>query len=172
MNIHSPREVDESVQYAITLTCGYRLLKKPSFDQLSALEWIFENNYHNHPFDSKTKLTLVAELTKNQDVHLHGFVSVDRNRIPKSYRFNYIRYFKDKLKNNPDIGFSVIKTVDNYPKWKEYISKDIKTTFLTMGRTPIIRDDFGMFHTDVYEFLNDDIIEAIGEDNKDFRLPE
>lgn len=92
---------------------------------------------------SNCKLTLIAELTSNYDVHYHGILRIP---IDKCKNKHPLRYIKDVLRS--EFGFTCVKEVDSYAGWVEYLQKDIEETSKVIY--PILKDDYDIFDKRLY----------------------
>lgn len=86
------------------------------------------------------KLTLVAEVTKNLNVHYHGIVAFEKEDQYHGCSEQYCAAFKDVFRKSKDFGFICIKPIDNFPKWVAYILKDRKRTFALTRTHPLLCD--------------------------------
>lgn len=86
-------------------------------------------------FQDKIPSTVVAELTKDHNIHYHCMVNLDT--IEEKDKFlNKFRRYKEFGKKS----CSQVKFEDSY---KEYMKKDIETTKRIIG-DPIVTDGFGI----------------------------
>lgn len=127
-------ETEKTHEYAFTIT-----LKPP----------LYRFNLREQIEKTKDKLlkmcnyvaqfTLVAEVTKNFNIHYHGIVNFEVD-----YKFTnneqYCAEFKDVFRKSKDFGFICIKPIDNFPKWVAYILKDRKRTFELTRTHPLLCD--------------------------------
>lgn len=88
------------------------------------------------------KVTLVAELTKNMNVHYHGVINF---KLGDDCKIKVIKEFHKQFRNDLIIGFVNIRQIDDDQKWNEYIKKSLHDTNKAIGRRPIISDDFKIF---------------------------
>lgn len=142
-------------QYAFTVTLKPHLYDDPAETQYDKTYEVLKVMLRkiSHQF------TLVAELTKNANLHYHGIITFE-NRSK-----NIVKYWYDQFKSivkaykklHPYgdkgilFGFTNIKPITEYSVWIEYISKDIKLTNESLGRLPIIIDDFNCFPTGLFQ---------------------
>lgn len=89
--------------------------------------------------------TLVAELTKNMNIHYHGVIIFHMG--PK----NLIKKFVDAFRAHAKFGFVCIKVITDEPGWIDYISKELKNTYESIGRRPIVYDGVGLFPIGLFE---------------------
>lgn len=133
--------------YAFTLTLKPKLFTKIAEEQ-------YDISYY-HAYLSLLKLTskvtLVAELTKNANIHYHGVIQFPINK----YR-NINKMFKDTYRNDKLIGFVDIKVMVDEPGWKEYLNKDIEGFKQTMLRPPVIVDTHDFFPKNTF-YVNQDL---------------
>jgi len=83
------------------------------------------------------KLTMVAEVTRNMNIHYHGIVSFLVLPGIKSY----IKAFKDKFRLAKHIGYTNITQIENHQQVKDYITKDLHQTKELIGRPPVISNE-------------------------------
>lgn len=103
-----------------------------------------------------SEFTLVAELTKNANVHYHGIIKFPINRIT-----NINKYWKDKFRNHKLFGFVDIKVMDDEDGWIDYISKDFVETNNSLC-FPIISDSLASFPLGVFPWYHEQT--AVPED--------
>lgn len=77
--------------------------------------------------------TLVPELTKNYNVHFHGAVYLPLlgKQGPKEKWYNIFR--QDDV-----VGFTLIKEVEDYGKWEEYMYKNLEETRTVLRKGSLI----------------------------------
>lgn len=80
-------------------------------------------------------VTMVAELTKNYNIHMHGlctfYINPNKDNIKEWYKC---------WRNDIYVGYSNIKQCTDKPGWLEYMSKDFERTMKSLNRRPIIED--------------------------------
>lgn len=81
------------------------------------------------------KISLVAELSKNYNVHYHGIISL------KGSKRKFINYFR----NDKKFGFVNASPIKNEENVFSYIQKDVVNTYQELDRRPIIKDDYNIF---------------------------
>lgn len=114
-------------KYAFTLTLRPILFKKePEHQYDLTVEYIADklNNYYN--------VTCIAEITKACNVHWHGVVQFLHNPAT-----SVSKNFHSLFRNDPFIGFICLKQIDDDQKWFDYITKELASTKLALGRRPI-----------------------------------
>lgn len=79
--------------------------------------------------------TLIAELTKNYNVHLHGIC-----RFSLYKKRDCMKDFYSCFRNDNIVGYVNIKQIDNLTNWITYITKDLTKTYNAINRRPIIYD--------------------------------
>lgn len=88
-------------------------------------------------FDSNgCKYSMVAELTKQYNIHYHGIMKVPLERGRDS-----CAWFFDRLRKLTCFGRSECEQVMNYDKWTKYIAKDIKRD---LDIVTVIKDDYNI----------------------------
>lgn len=83
------------------------------------------------------KITLVAELSRNFNVHYHGIIRLDGSK----------RKFVNMFRGDKKFGFVNLSLIKSAEKVYAYISKDIKISTEELGRRVIIHDDYNVFST-------------------------
>lgn len=122
-----------SVQYAVTLTLNPKLYKYEISDQYDKTRELVR--------DCPFKVTCIAESTSQYNLHYHCVMSV---KLPvKDARKAIFDWHRKLLK---EFGKQmVVKQIDDYQGWVDYLSKDLRKSSETLGRPPILRDDHGIF---------------------------
>lgn len=129
-----------SIDYAFTVTLQPKLFKQEPEHQYD----LTYNHVRQMIGKISRKFTLVSELTKSYNIHYHGIISFTITPELKDCR----KLFYKTFRNDIFVGFVNIKQIDNYPKWSEYISKDITQQTVSINRRPIIWDDYEIFSSD------------------------
>lgn len=138
------------MDYEITLTLRPHMYRHPADAQhrlcKEYLQTIFKRDLMvGHP--RHRKLTLVAELTQENNVHYHGIVRltghVDRARLLERFR-EYHKIF----------GKKTVTQLMDYPKWVKYINKDVAKTADIIG-DPVVCDDYTVMCDERYRFQLD-----------------
>jgi len=140
-----------SQQYAFTVTLNPRLYNENS-----------EIQYDNTSVRLLQKLslisnnvTLVAELTKSCNIHYHGIIDFKIYNKEASLMRKFYDHFRCRHKNKHvcdcDFGFVHMKPIDNYPIWKDYITKSLTETRKAINRPPVLHDDFNMLPLGEFE---------------------
>lgn len=113
--------------FTVTLKpCMYRYEPEEQYDRtykdLVILCRLMSNNF-----------TIVAEVTKNCNLHYHGIIELHHKK--KWY---------STFRKSDIFGFTTCR--EQYDdKWNEYISKSLKETYETILRRPIIKDSYNIF---------------------------
>lgn len=130
-------EIKEASQlYAVTLTLhpSFRL-RKTSQEQYDKVKDVVKS------FFSPYKASIIMELTKNADVHVHAMIESKQCLAKLNYTLkNRTRHFKE-------LGFSMVKLVDDYYGWIDYMVKDLAETSELLRKEPIIRDSLDILPT-------------------------
>lgn len=137
-----PSAGNTSVKYAATITLQPKLYKYKPEEQ-------YDKSYMHiakQLMALGTKVDLVAELTKNYNIHYHLVIQFV-NFKPKS---NLMLMFHNAFRNDPIVGFVNIKQIEDEVKWLDYIMKDINITKETINRPPIILNEIHTKNNDVY----------------------
>lgn len=101
------------------------------------------------------KLSLIAELTKQWNVHFHGFISVPTARGHPS------KYIHDRLRH-AKIGFIKVDQITDFNGWKDYIRKDLHITKDYISY-PIVKDDYEVF-------ISTSIDEVRSEEDAEYKI--
>jgi len=78
-----------------------------------------------HDLQHKAEFSLICELTKSYNIHLHGFA-----RIKKPNQWSVSRQLHELFRNHPVIGFICVKPLDDSGKWLDYCVKNREQTKL------------------------------------------
>lgn len=125
--------------YAFTVTLKPDCFKQPAEIQYDRTY----NQLKEYLSDMSFYYTLVAELTKNKNIHYHGVI-----KFPLPNLRDVIKMFKDRFRNDKLFGFVDIKVMSDSEGWLDYISKELKETYQSINRRPIIYDGYDLFPTD------------------------
>lgn len=125
-------KVTYSVDYALTITL------KPLMYKEDAEEQYRQTALNISKLFPKCKLTLIAELTQQYNIHYHGIISV-----PSTLSSQPRKYVFDKIRKYSKLGKTTVDQVDDYEGWVVYLNKDLQETSKTVY--PIIRDDYNIF---------------------------
>lgn len=138
-----------SQKYAFTVTLKPKLYDHNAEDQYDKTSTVLEQSLAKvgHHF------TCVTELTKSANIHYHGVIDFEMNHP------NFIKKFHDhfrcrcsnKYKCKCLFGYVNIKVLEKEDGWKDYISKELKVTYDSISRRPIVRDDFNYFPLSTFE---------------------
>lgn len=121
------------MRFAVTMTVSPKLFKNKAEHQYDdtvyvIIEYLRKIDHMGY--------TLVAEITKNANIHYHMMIDVKDMSLMK-----FTKLFKDLLRSENKLGFSCVKLVDNEKGWTEYMLKDYNETYKLIGRPVIINDD-------------------------------
>lgn len=138
-----------SQRYAFTVTLNPRMFRdnaEVQYDNVAEIANVKVSSIAN-------KYTMVCELTKNCNIHFHGICDFQLGPVNLIKRF--YDYFRCKCKNRYQckctLGFVNIKVIEDENGWIEYIKKDLKTTYDSICRSPIIHDGLNVFETGLFE---------------------
>jgi len=129
--------------YALTVTVSAFVKQQKAELQLSATAMLLVQLLQ------PSKMTIVAELTKNFDVHYHCTVAPRRASVVKVK--NMCKYFVDKFRGIKHFGFICVKPVQDYKGWMDYMKKDLVTTRDLIKMNPVIKDDYSEFKEWTYD---------------------
>jgi len=121
-----------SVDYAITLTISRKLRKLTPEEQYDRIKLLLPKVMYGCEY------TLITELHKDMNTHYHG---IFRMQLPIQGR-TVVRSITDRIRKIDDLGFYVIKQIDNFGVWSDYIQKAITQTALSIARPVILQDDY------------------------------
>lgn len=140
-----------SFKYSFTVTLKPIMYKKVATDQYDAtsqevLTKLLGLSYMSP--DGKFDLTLVSELTKNYNIHYHGIIKMPL----RNSKIHCMKRFTDEFRNSKQLGFVNIKQIDDEPGWIDYISKDLHSTKIHVGRPPVIFDGLESIKDEEFAF--------------------
>lgn len=138
-------KVSETVRYSATVTLKPRMYQYKAEQQYDMsypdlIKHLACNGYKN--------ITVIAELTKNYNIHYHLTVTFPFGENSKYC--NCMKKFVDSFRRSQMFGFVNIKQIDSEIGWIEYIGKQLKEFTDSTGRRPIIKDDFNYFTENDY----------------------
>lgn len=122
--------VEYTVGYCITLTLKPKLYVATPENQVD-----YSDLFIRFMEAKGAKLTLVAELTKQYNIHYHGYIE-----LPKKLSKNPIKYIYDVLRKMEYYGFTCIKPCTDYEGWYQYMIKDYYHTKDNININPILLD--------------------------------
>lgn len=148
-----------SCKFFFTVTLRPNLYKDIAEEQYDlTAERLLNHIKEDYPCCVKT--TIVAELTKNMNIHYHGIIMFDLNEV----RFkNLSKYFIDSFRDNKKFGFVNISQIEDEKKVLDYVSKSIQDTALSIGKKVILIDEFEYLNGSNYDQLK--LINKFGEEN-------
>lgn len=155
-----------SVDYAVTITLKPKMRRLNAEEQFARLAHYFVNHWG---VNKGIKATLIAELHKSYDVHLHGIISINLDSLDTKYLKRPMRYVHDMFRKSDLVGYVVIKQVEHYNIWCEYIMKGLgvgNEVSEAIGAYPTILDDYKI-DDQIIRSLN--MIKANAEHNKKVR---
>ena len=126
--------MSESVKYSFTVTLKPNLFK-------DSAEVQYDKTYLTlvkHLMSLSKQFSVVAELTKNYNIHYHGIIRFVINHK------NLMKRFVDSFRHNTCFGFVNIKQIVDEAGWVEYITKDIHSTRESISRPPVLMDYFNV----------------------------
>lgn len=159
--------------YAITLTISNKL-RKATEDPVAQYQALKEAIIMlRQEFCDDIKITIVPELTKNYDVHLHGIISIAlANATYKKYSCN-IDYMIHRItrskRYNTVFGFCMMKPITDWDVWVAYVKKSLQETnkiikldYMYNEKLPVfICDDYNIIKPTIFDFLKPSEIEDI-----------
>lgn len=132
-----------SQQYTFTVTLLPRQHDVPAEEQYDRTSGELERL-----LTTAGKITLVAETTKNFDIHYHGTIQMKLSYVRQR---NILKLFKDMFRGSRLFGYVDIKVCTNEPGWIEYITKGLKEFKDTVGRLPVIVDSLNQVPTGQFQ---------------------
>lgn len=123
----------ESVRFAITVTLRPALYRYTSVEQYD----MTSDELVKHLLSECIKVSLIAEHTKNFNIHYHGIVTM-RHIINGSCQKRLV----DSFRKSKHFGFVCIKQIEDEEGWIDYMSKELLETSSLLGRMPILIDNF------------------------------
>lgn len=121
-----------SCDLAFTITLKPVEYRKTYEDQYSGTAYLLTSIFNA----GGCKYTMVAELTKQYNIHYHGIM-----KIPKDRAKDPIKWFFDRLRLLQFTGRCECEQVKNYDKWTTYIIKDIQRD---IDIRTVIKDDYNI----------------------------
>lgn len=132
--------ISYSNEYAVTITLKPSMYHMTAVMQRNAIQGIINS------FTAAVKMSVICELTKSFNIHLHGTIKVNRDALNKSVKGKSPEHqIHDLFRNIKDIGFVCVKPIDDYPHWQQYCLKNYKLTKDELNENPVIRDDNEFF---------------------------
>lgn len=129
--------------YAFTQTLNSRYLgKKTSTEQYDLTHELLPKIY---TAAGCKNISMVAELTKNADIHYHGTFTYPGYNLMK-----VIYILKNVMRKYKEFGFAMYKVVDDEEGWVDYLGKEIEQTQEMLGRRPIICNAGGYWSKDYF----------------------
>lgn len=135
-----PKQVEQVISRPISYSCdlAFTITLKPSEyrrtyeDQYKGSCYLLTSIFNA----GGCKYTMVAELTKQYNIHYHGIIKIPTERGKDS-----IKWFFDRLRLLSFIGRSECEQVKNYEKWTTYIMKDVDRDIDVLT---VIKDDYNL----------------------------
>lgn len=125
---------------AITITLLPKFYKKTCEEQWSFLFQDIENLRSKYLF----QISLTCEFTQDMQIHLHGFISLNRlNSNNKTLRMQ----IKEIFAHAKVCGRIYVREIDNHDKWLTYCLKN---------RTETEKDLLGVIMFDEHQYFNPD----------------
>lgn len=138
-----------SQKYAVTFTLHPKVRRFSAEEQYEKYAHQVVSQYVSTVFPG-CKMSLVAELTKSYDLHFHGIIQFNMSQLRANC--NVPRWFREKFRNHPVIGFVCLKAMTEDSIWIEYISKALKEFKDDLNLNPVITDDYNLF--DKYKLIS------------------
>lgn len=151
-----------TIDYAITITLHPSIRCNKTVEQYDTMKAIIRDYITDccYEFWKKNKptvqfqapkVTLVAELTKSQDIHYHGIVTLPLSMKIRDHKIFIRDIFRYKPKAGPlrndlkkYLGFIYVKEIDDNG-WSQYLRKGFAEFEQSLDRKPILRDDHNIF---------------------------
>lgn len=129
----TPTDSTHTCDYAVTITLHPSMYRLDPETQLRKTSLVLKRLFYD------CKLTLIAELTEQCNIHYHGILS-----YPIGTDVNY--RFHNQLRKIKDCGRSECKQVMNYDLWVKYLNKDIINNIRRNIFYPIILDEYDIIN--------------------------
>lgn len=142
----------QSCKYAMTITFHPRVRKYGTEEQYERYAHA-TIKYLQEMFPG-CAMSVVCELTKSYDIHLHGVIRFNLLVMRKKCRID--RMFRDAFRVHPYIGFVMLKQIEDEVGWLNYLQKNIKEFEDDVKRQPILIDDFDVL-LDYQHFCDIDV---------------
>jgi len=139
----------KSVIYSFTITLKPNLFKEVAEEQYDRTYLVLTKEL----LSLSSEVTLVAELTRAANVHYHGMIRFNTTKI------DLRKYFIDHFRKSKYFGFVCIKQIDNLQGWQDYIKKDLKTTKQSIGRPPVLIDQFNILEVATLDGYQQELID-------------
>jgi len=114
------------MDYAITFTLRPMMYRMTAVQQFSYMTTDMLN------LAKRYKMTLIAELTKEHNIHYHGIVELQNHK--------HLDQLLNEIRPILRIGRKEIEPVKDKDKWITYIYKEVKITAEILNESPIIYD--------------------------------
>lgn len=133
--------VKESVMYNFTVTLNPKMFEKDPIEQLNNSQSILVNVLRKEIH--VVKMTVVAELTQTCNIHYHGIMTVNLNRISGLVVNKFYNVFRKK-DIRKTFGMTRCHQTQFDEASKQYLVKDLMLTYSLLHKTcyPIIHDDY------------------------------
>lgn len=135
--------------YEITVTLRPQMYRLNPTEQLNATRRMLVDIFRRDDPKAPYKVSLVAELTGENNIHFHGIVDLRDFK----HRHCLINHFRPYHKT---LGKKSITQLVDYPKWVSYINKDIAQSRQLIG-DPIVFDDLNVLCDAQYRFNPDSV---------------
>lgn len=127
-----------SVDYFLTLTLIPKLYALPCWEQYDvSAAYVVERLKATF---TGLKITLIAELTHDFNVHYHGIMSIDMPHTRKDIK----HLFRNIWRHSKIIGFTKCEQVNDFNHVKDYVLKAHDHTIKNLDREPIVIDLYGI----------------------------
>lgn len=126
-----------SQEYAVTLTFHPKVRKFTAEEQYEL--YAHQTVQYVQQLFPNCKLSLICELTKTFDIHLHGIIQFDLLNIRTNQ--NMPKMFRDKFRNHSYIGFVLLKVITDDTVWFDYITKSLTDFESDTGKYPVLCDN-------------------------------
>jgi len=137
-----------SREYAFTITLLPRLYKMDADAQYDLTHLPVAKMLLAFGPITQLGLTLIAELTKQFNIHYHGVFRVN-TQYDVLYPDKRLRkQFVDHFRKHALFGFVNISLVKDLTVWTDYIKKEIPDTKLLIGRCPVVFDSHKLLRQD------------------------
>lgn len=122
--------LSRTMAFAITLTIRPKYFPLSLERQLD----ISEADILTFLSDMDSRGFIIAEITKNANIHYHGIIDMN---LQNRYHQKIDLYIKDYFRYSNKIGFVCVKPITDEVRWSQYIMKDLNSTNAFLERNPI-----------------------------------
>lgn len=127
-----------TIQYTLNITLSPHMYHKLAETQYDETVQIVKTLFKKYD----PRMSIIVELTKQYNVHYHGIVDFEYIK-----GIDYKKYIYDSFRNEIHkrrLGRPFVIDVFDFHGWKDYIIKDLISTYNSLNRFPVVLDDFDL----------------------------